>query len=343
MSKEIWALKYAEGVKILTMKKIGITMGDPAGVGPELIVKLSEHFDIEKNAYIIYGEEKTIKEAERLVGRKIDFKRVSEVSQASSPGVYLVDLNLLKSPRVEPSVASGRAAVAYLARATADAVRGNIQGVLTMPINKFWASKAGFSFPGQTEYLAHASGVKDFAMAFYSEDIKLVLLTIHLPLREVFKHITKENIKKKAYLVDREFNRLFGFRPRIKILGLNPHAGEGGELGREETEIIEPAVRELLEEGLKVEGPLVPDTAFLRREKEDVFLAMYHDQGLIAFKLLAFDRGVNLTLGLPFVRTSPDHGTAYDIAWKGLADVGASLSALRLLEKVLDGSHTNKV
>ncbi len=318
-------------------------MGDPAGVGPELIVKLSEHFKREENAYVIYGEERTLKEAESLVGKKIEFKRVSEVSQISSPGVYLVDLSILKSPRVEPSVASGRVAVAYLARATADAVRGNIQGVLTMPLNKFWASRAGFSYPGQTEYLAHASGVKDFAMAFYSEDIKLVLLTIHLPLREVFKHITKENIKRKAHLISREFKCLFGFRPRIKILGINPHAGEEGELGREEIEIIEPAVRELIEEGLNVEGPLVPDTAFLKREKEDVFLAMYHDQGLIAFKLLAFDSGVNLTLGLPFVRTSPDHGTAYDIAWKGVADVGASLSALRLLERVLDRGHTKRV
>ncbi len=318
-------------------------MGDPAGVGPELIVKLSEYFDRNRNAYVIYGEEKTLREAERLVGKGVEFRRVSEISEVSSPGVYLIDLSLLKSPRVEPCVASGRAAVAYLARATADAVRGNLQGVLTMPINKFWASKAGFSFPGQTEYLAHASGVKEFAMAFYSEDIKLVLLTIHLPLREVFKHITKESIKRKAHLIDREFKRLFGYRPKIKILGLNPHAGEGGELGREEIEIIEPAVRELREEGLSVDGPLVPDTAFLRREREDVFLAMYHDQGLIAFKLLAFDRGVNLTLGLPFVRTSPDHGTAYDIAWKGVVNVGASLSALRFLEEVFDRSHTNKV
>lgn len=322
------------------MQKIGITMGDPAGVGPELIVKLSEYFEREKKAYVIYAEEKTIREAQRLLGKEVELKKISDLSEINSPGVYLVDLNLLKSARVEPSVASGRVAVAYLARATADALRGSIQGILTMPISKFWASKAGFKFPGQTEYLAHASGVKDFAMAFYSEEIKLVLLTIHLPLREVFKEITKENIKRKAYLIDREFKRLFGYKPRIKVLGLNPHAGEKGELGSEEIEVIEPAIRELREEGLKVEGPLVPDTAFLKREKEDVFLAMYHDQGLIAFKLLAFDKGVNLTLGLPFVRTSPDHGTAYDIAWKGIASVGASLCALKLIEKVLDRSHT---
>ena len=324
------------------MKRIGITIGDPAGIGPELIVKLSKFLDRNKKIYVIYGEEKTIKEAEKLIGRSIGYKRVESASEINSPGVYLIDLNLLKSPRVEPSVASGRCGIAYLARATVDALRGYTQGLLTMPLNKFWAIRAGFKFSGQTDYLAHATGIKDYAMAFYSKEIKVVLLTIHIPLREVFKFITQENIKRKVYLILKEFKRLFGYEPRIKVLGLNPHAGEGGDLGEEEVKIIEPTVKELREKGINVEGPLVPDTAFIKRNERDVFLALYHDQGLIPFKLLSFEKGVNLTLGLPFIRTSPDHGTAYDIAWTGKAKVSSSLHALKLIEEVLDRSHTKR-
>ena len=324
------------------MMRIGITLGDPAGVGPELILKLSRHFK-EHFAYVIYGEEKTIIEAQKLTGIKLSYEKIEDVKEAKEGGVFLIDLNILKVPVPEPSVASGRAAVAYLARATADALNGGINGVLTMPINKFWARKAGFNFPGQTEYLAHASNTKDFSMMMYSEEIKVVLLTIHMPLKEVHKFVKKENIKNKVYLVNREYKKLFKREPNVKVLGLNPHAGENGEFGREEIEEIKPAIEELKKEGLRVEGPLVPDTAFIERDYDDVFLAMYHDQGLIPFKLIAFNRGVNLTLGLPFVRTSPDHGTAYDIAWKNKADVGASLEALRLMEKILsyEEGHNN--
>ncbi|GAB6065545.1 4-hydroxythreonine-4-phosphate dehydrogenase PdxA [Aquifex pyrophilus] len=322
--------------------KIGITLGDPAGVGPELILKLSRHFK-KDFAYVIYGEEKTLIEAQKLTGIKLSYKKVESVKEINESGVYLVDLNLLKFPVPEPSVVSGRVAVAYLARATADTVSGSIRGILTMPINKFWAKRAGFDFPGQTEYLARASNTKEFAMMMYSEEIKVVLLTTHMPLKDVHRFVKKESIKEKVYLINREYKKLFKREPFVKVLGLNPHAGEEGEFGREEIEEIKPAVEELKEEGLRVEGPLVPDTAFINRGKDDVFLAMYHDQGLIPFKLLAFHKGVNLTLGLPFVRTSPDHGTAYDIAWKNNADVGASLEALRVIEKVLsyEEGHNN--
>ena len=226
-------------------------------------------------------------------------------------------------------------AVAYLARATADAVKRSVDGILTMPISKFWARKAGFSHEGQTEYLAKASGAGEFAMMLYSEEIKVVLLSTHVPLSMVSELVKKEAVKKKVRLISREFRRLFGYEPKVGVLGLNPHAGEGGEVGREEVEEIAPAVEELKREGLKVEGPLVPDTAFLNREGYDVFLCMYHDQGLIPFKLLAFREGVNVTLGLPFPRTSPDHGTAYDIAWKGVVDPSSSLKALELLERLV--------
>ena len=147
--------------------------------------------------------------------------------------------------------------------------------------------------------------------------------------------VKKESVKAKVELIVREFKRLFKKEPKVGVLGLNPHAGEGGEVGREDVEEILPAVEELKGAGFRVEGPLVPDTAFLKREDYDVFLCMYHDQGLIPFKLLAFREGVNLTLGIPFPRTSPDHGTAYDIAWKGIADPTSSEKALELLEELV--------
>ncbi len=318
------------------MNRIAVTIGDPAGVGPELIARLAPYMD-DENAYIIYGEEKIISEAFRLFNPSFNPNPVEDPDRVESPGIYVADLNICPISRPEPSLTSGKVAVAYLARATADAVRGKVKGILTMPINKFWAKRAGFAFSGQTEFLAQASSAKEFAIMMYSEEIKVVLLTTHLPLSEVPKEVKKDKILSKIRLIDREVKRLFGIKPRIGVLGLNPHAGEGGELGDEEVREIKPAIEEAKREGIAVEGPLVPDTAFLR-EDVDVFLCMYHDQGLIPFKLRAFNEGVNLTLGLPFPRTSPDHGTAYDIAWTGKADLTPSLKALDLLRKLLNRS-----
>ncbi len=316
------------------MNRIGITIGDPAGVGPELIVKLSKHFST-KNAYIIYGEKKTLLEACGLVGESLEFEEIEEAGKVNSPGIYLLDMNISDKAVPEPSLTSGKVAVAYLARAVVDAVCGNIDGILTMPINKFWAGRAGFSYPGQTEYLAQATNTKEFAMMMYSEALKVVLVTTHVPLAEVPRHITQEMVASKLRLILREYERFFGKRPSVGVLGLNPHAGEMGELGREDVEVILPVVEEFKAQGHSVEGPLVPDTAFLQPPKYDVFLCMYHDQGLIPFKMLSFKEGVNLTLGIPFPRTSPDHGTAYDIAWKNIADPTPSIKALELLEKLL--------
>ena len=222
-----------------------------------------------------------------------------------------------------------------MGRAVVDAVYGKLQGLLTMPINKFWAKLAGFSYEGQTEFLAQACNVREYAMLMYSEKLKVIPFTTHIPLREVPERIRKDDIVKKVKLIDREFKRLFGIEPVVGILGLNPHAGDMGVIGEEDMKEIAPAVEALKREGYKVEGPLSPDSAFLNINY-DVYLCMYHDQGLIPFKMLAFREGVNLTLGIPFVRTSPDHGVAYDIAWKGIADEGPSLSALKLCERLAE-------
>ncbi len=317
------------------MKRIGITIGDPAGVGPELIVKISKHFKGD-NAYLIYGEGKTLREAESLLGERIGLKPVSSADEVKGPGVYLLDLEISNVSVPKPSLTSGKVAVAYLARATVDAVTGKIDGLLTMPISKLWAKRVGFSYEGQTEYLASASSVREYAMMMWSEKVKVLLLSTHLPLSEALKEVRRENLRSKLELLFKEFRRLFKRQPSVGVLGINPHAGELGEIGREEVEEILPVVEEFKERGYKVDGPLPPDSAFLKRDLYDVFFCMYHDQGLIPFKLLAFKEGVNLTLGLPFPRTSPDHGTAYDIAWKGMADPGPSVKALELLEKLVE-------
>ncbi len=316
------------------MNRIGITIGDPAGVGPELILRIYNNFRND-TAYLIYGEEKTLLEAADLLGVDFHYEKVHGAERVDSPGVYLLDLNISERPVPQPSVSSGKVAVAYLARAVVDAVCGHIEGLLTMPINKFWATRAGFSYPGQTEYLAQATNTTDYAMVMYSDKIRVVLLTTHVPLRDVPSAVKREKVLSKLNLIFREFKRLFGEEPTVGVLGLNPHAGEMGDMGREDVEEILPAIEEMKNKGYKVEGPLVPDTAFLRIDDFDLFLCMYHDQGLIPFKLLAFKEGVNLTIGIPFPRTSPDHGTAYEIAWKGLADPTPSLKALELLEKLV--------
>ncbi len=314
------------------MFKIGITIGDPAGVGPELIIKLSEHFDKEK-AYIIYGEEKILRACARELGKSFEANLINTPEKVEKPGVYIVDLNISEVEKPEPSFTSGKVAVAYLGRIAVDAVYGKIDGLLTMPISKFWAKLAGFSFEGQTEFLAQAFGIKDYAMLMYSEKLKVCLLSTHLSLKEAIEKVTKQNIVSKVKLIAKEYEKWFGYEPSVGILGLNPHAGEGGLIGEEEVKEILPAIEELRSEGYKVEGPLSPDSAFLSKSC-DVFLCMYHDQGLIPFKLLAFKDGVNMTLGIPIPRTSPDHGTAYDIAWKGIADLSPSLHALRLCEEL---------
>ncbi len=317
-----------------TASRIGITCGDPAGIGPELIIRISEHFK-EDRAYILYSPQEVINRAQSLLGIKLDLEVVSGAEEAGEEGIYLVDIDSSGDP-FTPSISSGRVAISALARAVSEAIRGDIDGLLTMPINKFWAKRAGFAFEGQTEFLARATNTEDFAMMMHSEKIRVVLLTTHLPLHEAIKHVRKQKIVEKGILISKEFRRLFGTEPKIKIVGLNPHAGEGGDIGREDIEEIKPAVEELRAKGIEAEGPLSPDTAFLKVENHDVYLCMYHDQGLIPFKLLAFEEGVNLTIGLPFPRTSPDHGTAYDIAWRGTANPKSSLKALELLEGLIE-------
>ena len=317
------------------MRKIAISLGDPAGISYECIVKATPAFDADK-AYILYGEEVVLRYAKEKFNPSFNYTRIFDISQAKEPGIYLISLDRVKGVAgIKPSETSGFVAVTYLGRMSADVLRGEIDGIVTLPISKYWAKRGGkFVFPGQTEFVAFFQKVKNFAMMFYSNDLKVVLQTVHVPLKEVPRNITTEGILEKLKLINAEFGRFWNTKPKIGVFGLNPHAGEGGEIGSEEIKIIKPAIERAKEEGINCAGPLVPDTALLKRENFDVFLAMYHDQGLIPFKLLAFDKGVNLTLGLPVPRTSPDHGTAFDIAWRGECNPNSTKEAIRLINKL---------
>ncbi|GAB6078058.1 4-hydroxythreonine-4-phosphate dehydrogenase PdxA [Hydrogenobaculum acidophilum] len=307
------------------MKKFGITMGDPAGIGPELVIKLKPYMQ-DDNAYIIYGEEYILKHASNVLGTEFCYEKVESIDDVKDKGVYLISLGLKGA--LEPSPSSGKLAIAYLARATADAISKKINGLLTMPISKYFAKASGFNFNGQTEYLAFADNKKDFAMMMYGDAIKVVLATIHIPLKDVANTISIGLLREKIKLIKYYIPKYFKFEPNIKVLGLNPHAGEGGVIGDEESKIIIPAIK-----GENVLGPIPPDTAFIDIKENDIFLCMYHDQGLIPFKMLSFDNGSNVTIGLSFLRTSPDHGTAYDIAYKGLARPDSAKYSLELLKK----------
>jgi len=222
---------------------------------------------------------------------------------------------------------SGKAQVLYIEKAIEDAKEGKIKAIVTLPINKESAKLGGFPFPGHTEFLAHSFGVKEYAMMLANEKLKVVLQTTHVALKDVPNLITEGKILSKLRLIDKSLRN-----PRIAVAGLNPHAGENGLFGDEELKIIKPAVEKARKEGINVTGPLPADTVFVRALKGefDVVLCMYHDQGLIPIKLLGFGNSVNVTLGLPIIRTSVDHGTAYDIAGKGIANPESFKTAVKV-------------
>jgi 4-hydroxythreonine-4-phosphate dehydrogenase len=285
---------------VSTRPVLGLTVGDPAGIGPEILEACLADPDLP---------------------RSCDYRRIGKVD-GHKPG--------------HPTTASARAAARALEEAAALLASGQIQGIVTAPVSKKALHEAGFSYPGQTEFFAACSGTHNYAMCLTGGPLTVALVTIHIPLREVSGLLRTDEIVRVGRLL-RDFLRArLGREPRIAVAGLNPHAGEDGKFGDEEQKIIKPAVAKLAESG-SFTGPLSPDTVFHRAASGefDGVLCMYHDQGLIPLKLLAFDTGVNLTLGLPFPRTSPDHGTAFDIAGKGRADHRSMLAAIKLAADLL--------
>jgi 4-hydroxythreonine-4-phosphate dehydrogenase len=319
---------------------LAITMGDPGGVGPEIIAKALAHREVfDQSRPLVIGERRALEAAIRITGRPLEVRCVDQPAQAGEhPGIVdLIDLNNIDieqigRARVCPEV--GRAAYDYLERATQLALRDEVGAIVTAPLNKEALSEAGWVGVGHTELLARFAGIpnKSVAMMLASKSLRVVHVSTHVSLRRAIEMVTPERIVTAARLAGDTARDIVGHEPHLAIAGLNPHAGEHGLFGSEEHEFIEPAVDQLRTEGWHVSGPLSPDTVFLRAAAGDfdAVIAMYHDQGHIPSKFAGFDDTVNVTLGLPIVRTSVDHGTAYDIAGTGKANEANLLAAIDL-------------
>lgn len=322
------------------IKKIAITMGDPGGVGPEIIVKA--HFCSELRNYcapIVVGDRIPVEKALLLLKLSLKLRMIKSPEESEpAPGlIELVDLGMVKSfKKGKPTAEGGKACVSYIEKAVELALSKQVDGIVTAPISKEALKMAGYEWPGHTELLAHLTGTKDYAMMLAGGPLRVLLVTIHTALKNVPSLIRKNRILKTLRLAKKACDMLSIRNPEIAIAGLNPHAGEGGLFGDEEIKEIIPAIKEVQKEGIPVSGPYPPDTVFHKAYKGDVdiVVCMYHDQGLIPLKMIAFDRGVNVTVGLPIVRTSPAHGTAYDIAWKGIANPSSMLEAIKLAAKL---------
>ncbi|MES1157960.1 MAG: 4-hydroxythreonine-4-phosphate dehydrogenase PdxA [Haliangium ochraceum] len=310
------------------MKPIAISLGDPAGIGPEVVARaLVERPNLD---LLVFGDPGVLARAASAAGVAAPPpERVRAVTNLAAGAV---------TPG-RPDDASGRAQLAYLTAATDAALAGEVTALVTAPISKEWIARAGFAFPGHTEYLAARAGAREFAMMLAGPVLRVTVATTHVPLKDVPGLLTADGIASTIWLTAEGLARRFGIaHPRVAVAGLNPHAGEAGRFGDEEDRLVRPAVDKararIAAAGLTatVEGPLVPDSVFRQAAtgQFDAVVALYHDQGLIPLKLLHFDDGVNITLGLPFVRTSPDHGTAYDIAGTGKARAQSFLAALDL-------------
>jgi len=308
------------------MLKLGITLGDPAGVGPELLVKSLPILSQTRAHFLIFGDENLIEE-------------LSQAYQIPLPqNLTLLNLSKIKPTPGKPTPESHLASIRYLEGALEALKSGEIKGVITLPINKEAFEVAGLPFRGHTEFLAKNLKAKKYAMSFYGKKLKVSLVTTHLPLKEVPSAIKEERILEIASLSYDFLQKLKGGKREIKmaLCALNPHAGEGGLLGSEEKEVLQGALVKAQGLGIPLYGPFPADSLFYfaLQGHFDYVLALYHDQGLIPFKMLHFKDGVNVTLGLPVVRTSPVHGVAYDLAGKGLAHTGSFVSAVKLALKL---------
>jgi 4-hydroxythreonine-4-phosphate dehydrogenase len=311
--------------------KLAISFGDPSGINSEILIKALDKLPKRNIAYIIYGSKKALEKAKKLTGVDLNIKAIKSINDVVKSGIYLINLYDLDVKFGSPSKETGKASVIYLENAVKDVLEKKADALITLPISKQWIMESGFPYAGHTDYLAQVSGAKEYAMVLMCKKLKVALITTHIPLKDVPSQITKEKIISKVRLINREFKEKFGIsKPKIAILGLNPHASDNGNIGNEELNIILPAVKTLREDGIDITDPLSPDTAFNRYKDFDIYVAMYHDQGLIPLKLLCFRKAVNITLGLPFIRTSPDHGTGYDIAGKNIADPSSTIEAVKL-------------
>ncbi|HEY0003705.1 MAG TPA: 4-hydroxythreonine-4-phosphate dehydrogenase PdxA [Pyrinomonadaceae bacterium] len=320
------------------LPRIGITMGDPAGIGPEVVLKaVAEEEVLRVCVPVIIGDAQLLAHTARTLDLTCgyDILRRGETfpQRLSEPLIFHLD-NI--SGHIELGIESGvagKAAAEYIEAAVELCAAGLLDAITTAPINKRALFLGGYSFPGHTEFLAHLTGAEEYAMAFVAANLRIVLLSTHVPLAEAIRLVERDRLLRVIQLAHRELKRWGIERPRIAVAALNPHGAEGGLFGVEEAAEIVPAVEACHgKEDLNVQGPFSADTVFLRasRGEFDAVIACYHDQAMIPVKCLSFGEAVNVTLGLPFIRTSVDHGTAFDIAGKGLAEHSSMLAAITL-------------
>ncbi len=317
---------------------LGITMGDPTGAGPEIIVKVFYCAEIRGLCRaVVIGDAVVMRAAVEIVKLPAEIKTIKNVGEAQFANgvIEVIDLknvNMETLVRGRVDSMGGKAAFAYVETATKLALEKAIDAIVTAPLNKEALNKAGYAYSGHTEILAHLCGVSNVVMMLVAENLRIAHVTTHVSLRQACDLVTKDRILRVLKLTNEGVQRLGIAEPRLVVAGLNPHAGEGGLFGNEETEQIVPAIEAAKQLGLNVRGPLPPDTVFLRASRGEfgAVIAMYHDQGHIPMKMVGFDKGVNVTLGLPIIRTSVDHGTVFGKAGKGTANPRSLIEAIKL-------------
>lgn len=318
---------------------IGVTMGDPAGIGPEITASAMALSNLRQICRpIVIGDAGVLRKACKLLNLPVEFQKIESIDHAvfDKESVNVIEgfpVDAEKMVPGLPTAQTGKAMLSYIEKGVALAVEKKIDAMATGPVTKTALKLAGSEYHGHTELISHRTGAHRFAMMLTGNRLKVVLVTIHIPLHRVPGFLTREKVLETIEICGSSLVERFGMKqPKIAVAGLNPHAGEDGMFGQEERQVIEPAVRAAASQGWNVSGTLPPDTVFVHavNGKFDCVVCMYHDQGLIPFKMVHFKDGVNTTLGPDIIRTSVDHGTAYDIAWKGVADHTSLVEAVKL-------------
>ena len=329
---------------------IALSMGDPAGIGAEVILKAANVLARRRNtpSLVVIGDLNALCAIAKPLGSRAPQPyewTPGAAIKGQRDGLAVISIGRLSkhgSVPGRPSIAGADAAYRYVVAGAQMVLAGEAAALVTAPINKEWLNRAGHRFPGHSELLADLSHTRRWRMMFAGDHLRLALVTVHMGLAKVSAALTREGVFQTIRLLTDHLQSRLGIgAPRIGVLGFNPHAGEHGLFGDEEARVIAPAIKRARRAGIDAFGPLAPDTAFIRPQGEfafDAAVAIYHDQGLIALKTLEFDRAVNVTLGLPFVRTSPDHGTAYDIAGTGNADPSSMIAAIEYAARAIGAS-----
>ena len=318
---------------------MAITMGDASGVGPEIVLRRFAAGQLGDDI-VVYGDAEVLRAGAELLDLSARIRSIGSPSDAAPKHLNVVDMQALSLRDFTPgrlNAAAGAAALDYVERATRDALAGKVAGVVTLPMNKEATQKTAPDFVGHTEFIAALCGGREFAMMLSTEDVAVSHVSAHVSLTEAIRRVTAERVSTVIRLTHETLHR-FGPKPRIAVCGLNPHAGEGGLFGNEDAEFIAPAIAAQRARGIDASGPYPADTVFyqaIHNDRFDAIVCMYHDQGHAPMKLVGFESAVNVTIGLPIVRTSVDHGTAFDIAWQGKAFTGSLQAALNCAWKLV--------